>query len=169
MNWVSDLLKQITLSKTLTVAVFFTSITLIFGPKLFPGFLEPAPKDWQFVPAATLVFSGCFLLVWLATATWRLLIQSYWYALHTARSRTLESQEVEFLCSLAKHPDTPINLRSINYETSPLTRLEFTRISVSLASKGLVRFGPHDRAIVILTPMGEKIALKTIDAESRAA
>ena len=169
MNWISDLLRQVTVSKTLTLAVFCTSAALLFGPKLFPGFMESEPKDWQFVPAGTLVFSGCFLLVWLASGVWRLMVKSYWGILYRSRSRVLSSQETEFLCSLAKHPDTPINLRAINYDTSPLTRLEFTQISAGLASKGLVQFGPHDRAIVILTKSGEKVALKAIGREQRAA
>ena len=169
MNWVSDLLRQVTLSKTLTSAVFFTSATLLFGPRLLPGVLEPLPRDWQFVPAAGLVFSACFLLAWIGGALWRLLVSSFWHAVYSMRSRTLDDQELEFLSSLAKNPDTPINLRTINYETSPLSRFEFTRLASSLERKGLVRFGPHERAIVILTSRGERVAVKAIEREKRAA
>jgi hypothetical protein len=168
-NWISDLLRQVTLSKTLTFAVFAASATLLFGPRLFPGTVETVPKDWQFVPVAALVLSACFLLVWFTTAVWRLTSRLYWFGVHTWRSRTVEGQELELLCSIAKHPDSPINLRAIDYDNSPYTRFEYTHLAASLARKGLVSFGPHERAIVILTQRGERIALRAIQAKQRAA
>jgi len=126
------------------------------------------PKDWQFIPAATLAFSGCFLLVWVATALWRLCTGFYWLCAHSMRSKTFEDQEVEFLCSLARQPDTPLNLRAINYDNSLLSRFEFTHLASSLERKGLVRFGPHERAIVMLTARGEQVAVQAIEAKKGA-
>ncbi len=45
MNWVSEIFKDITVSKTLTGACFITGISLLFAPTLFPDTLEAIPKN----------------------------------------------------------------------------------------------------------------------------
>jgi hypothetical protein len=168
-NWLNNLLRQVTVSKTLTAAVFLTSATLVFGPKLLPSTIEAMPKEWQFVPAATLVFSACFLLAWLGAAAWRWLQKLYWEVVHSHRARSVSDQELEFLTSMARNPDSPVNLRTIDYAVSPLSRYELTRLATSLERKGLVRFGPYERAVIMLTARGEHVAVQSIEDPKRAA
>jgi hypothetical protein len=169
MNWLSDLLRQVTVSRSLTAAAFATSAALLLGPKVLPSVVEPVPKEWQFLPAAVLVFSGCFLLLWLGTAAWRGLRHTYWSVVYSIRGRKIEDNELEVLQTLAARPDTPMNVRTVNYETSPLSELQMSLVMDALASKGLIRFGPHERVIIFLTARGKRIAVQSMRRRNEGA
>ncbi len=156
MNWLTDLLKHLKISRSLIGAVFVTTLVLFVGPRLKPNLVESVPKEWTWVVFAALVFSGVLLFFWACAATW-----SFTRKLPLAvASATLSQQEADLLLGLSVNPNTPLDLESIDYAQTAYTHLEMIETASSLHKKGLVELNEWDPRVVYLTPAGRERALE---------
>lgn len=160
MDWLADILKNLTISRTLVAAVFVTSVVMYVGPILAPG---GVPKlQPEFVPYlfAAMVLTGCLLLFWGLAAFWNLTRKSMRSAARVLADSTLSEPETALLFYMATDPTQPINLDNIDYSRAPGTKLEFHLWTKQLEAKGLARINEWDDNLVSLTDMGRERALK---------
>jgi hypothetical protein len=167
MEWLSDLLKHITSSRSLTVAVFVTSASLLFGPKWLPEFLGPLPDKWITPATGALVFSGVLLFFWLIPAAWNVgVIVVRWIA-RCLYSKNLTDHEQVLMLMLAELADESLNLRTLDYKNSELSKLEVLELSSCLSRKGLVNINQYDENLIALSSGGRQRVLE-IKAKLRA-
>ena len=160
MDWLGDILKNLTISKALVGAVFVTSIVMYFGPILAP---KGVPRlQSEFVPYlfAAMVLTGCIILFWLLAAFWRFTRTSMRSAAHVLSDSSLSAPETALLYIMASDPSKPINLNNIDYSRAPGTKLEFHHWTKQLEAKGLVRINEWDDNLVSLTNRGRERALE---------
>ena len=160
MEWLSELLKHITISKSFTGAVFVTSASLLTGPKWAPSFFEPIPKEWGAPITGALIFSGALLFFWFVPSVWKLGTKTALWLPHYFRSRTLTSNEEAMMFVLADIADESLNLGNLNYRSGELSKLEALALSLSLSRKGLVKINPYNENLITLSAQGRQRALK---------
>lgn len=56
MDWVTNFLKHLGISRSVIGAAFITSAVLYAGPRVAPAYIEPIPKEWA--PAVLAVVKG---------------------------------------------------------------------------------------------------------------
>jgi hypothetical protein len=160
MDWLPGLLKHLSISKSVTGAIFVTSATLYGGPRVIPTYVEPVPKDWSAVLVGALVFSGSLLLFWAVAGAWRMVRRGANAATMALAASTLERNEEGFLAVLGMNPNTPFHLDNVDYAQAPFTKLEVLELAESLSKKGLVRISDFNDDLVRLTSEGRKRALE---------
>jgi hypothetical protein len=119
MDWLADILKNLTVSKALVAAVFVTSAVMYFGPILSPS---NVPKlQFEFMPYlfAGMVLTGCLLLFWGVAWVWILAKTSIRGAAKIFTDSRLSEPETVLLLLMAKDPTQPINLDHIDYSRAP--------------------------------------------------
>ena len=160
MDWLADILKNLTISKTLVAAAFVTSVVMYVGPILFP---DGAPKlQSEFVPYlfGAMVLTGCLLLFWALAALWSLIRTSMHSAARVLADSSLSEPETALLFFMATDPTQPINLDNVDYSSAPGTKLEFHHWTKQLEAKGLARINEWDDNLVSLTDKGRTRALQ---------
>lgn len=161
MDWLADILKNLTISKALVAAIFITSVVMYVGPN-FTLIVIPQMQS-ELVPYlfAVMMFTGCLLLFWGLSAIWRKARKS---VRSTARffmpNPKLSEAETVLLVAMAQDPSQPISLDNIDYSRAPGTKLEFHHWTQQLAIKGLARVNQWDDNLVSLTILGRKRALE---------
>ncbi|CAG0928224.1 hypothetical protein PLCT1_00674 [Planctomycetaceae bacterium] len=159
MSWLSDLLKHLSVSRSIAGAVFLTALVLAIGPRFLPQYVEPVPKEWSSVVVAALVFSGSLLLFWSVAGMWNLITRGTKRASAFLDARVLSPREQEALLALAAKPSTSLNLEHIDYERTPFSELELLEIMQNLERKGLVQMNQFSDNLVSLSPTGRARAL----------
>lgn len=160
MDWLADILKNLTISKTLVAAVFVTSAVMYAGPIFAP---VSVPKlQPEFVPYlfSAMVLTGCLLVFWGLAALWNLTRVSMRSASRVLADSTLSEPETALLFFMAIDPTQPINLDNIDYSRAPGTKLEFHHWTKQLEVKGLARINEWNDNLVSLTDLGREQALK---------
>lgn len=160
MDWLADILKNLTVSKPLVAAVFVTSAVMYLGPIISPN---NVPKiQSEFVPYlfAGMVLTGCLLMFWGVAWAWRLATASIRGAARILTDSRLSEPEAALLFFMAKDPTQPINLDDVDYSRAPGTKLEFHHWTQQLQAKGLTRINEWDSNLVSLTDLGQKRALE---------
>lgn len=160
MEWLSDLIKHITISRSFTGAVFFTSGSLLTGPKWFPAYFEPLPKDWIVPATGALIFSGVLLLFWFLPVAWTVGTKTLLWIPQYLHSRRLNAAEEALMFVLADVADEYLNLANLDYASGKLSKLEVLALSSSLSRKGLVRINEYDENLIRLSPQGRQRALE---------
>lgn len=160
MDWLADILKNLAVSKTLVAAVFVTSVVMYFGPILFPN--EVPKLQSEFVPYlfATMVLTGCLLLLWGLACFWALVKSSVKSAAKFFVDSSLSEPETALLFFMAKDPTKPIDLDYIDYTRAKGTKLEFHHWTKQLENKGLVSIYELNDNLVSLTDLGRLRALE---------
>jgi len=161
MNWLADILKNLTISKTLVAAVFVTSAVMYIGPVL--GFDRIPRLQPEFVPYlfAVMLFTGCLLLFWGMAVLWNLTRIGMRNATQFfANSSTLYCPEAALLFLMSQDPTQSIDLDKIDYSHAPGTKLEFHHWTKKLEIRGLARINEYNDNLVSLTDLGRKRALK---------
>ena len=123
MDWLADILKNLTISKTLVAAVFVTSVVMYVGPIIAP---DGVPKlQPEFVPYlfAVMVLTGCVLLFWGLGVLWNLTRTGMRSASRVLADSTLSEPETALLFFMATDPTQPINLDNIDYSRAPGTKV----------------------------------------------
>lgn len=159
MNWVADILKNLTISKALVASVFITSVIMYFGPMLAPS---NVPKfQTELVPYlfAVMVLTACLLFFWGLTALWNLTKTSMRSAARALDSSLSEAEEA-LLFVMAKDPTQPFNLDNIDYSQAPGTKLEFHHWTKKLEAKGFAQINEWDDNLISLTHSGRNKALE---------
>ncbi|HGZ6434060.1 TPA: hypothetical protein ACOLXW_004372 [Vibrio parahaemolyticus] len=166
MNWVSEIFKDITVSKTLTGACFITGISLLFIPTFFPDTLEALPKSWATGTLGVVVFSGCLLLFWGLRAIRERIVRFITTKTQNSRSQSLTDFELSFVFELGKLADKTMNLDNINYNAATFSKLELLDVCRTLKEKGLLDVNCNDENLVSLSENGRKKALELHKAQA---
>jgi hypothetical protein len=160
MQWFSDLMKHVTVSKSFAGAVFVTSAVLLFGPLLFPEALAVLPNGWRIFLVGALVFTGALLVIWSVPGLWKLVSSSVVEVIRKFRAKQLSSDEEALMHALADLADEPLDLRMLDYESLQRTKLDVMDVVRQLSDKGLVETNRFEENLVSLTPAGRKRALE---------
>lgn len=166
MEWLFEILKHITISRSFTGAVFLTSASLLFGPNIFPDFFEPLPRDWKILSIGALIFSGVILLVWLIPALYKSIKKHISIVLKFILSRSLTDNEEALIKELANFADESLDLRQLDYTTGSVSKLEIFAIAASLSKKGLVAINPYEENLIQLSRQGRFRAIQIIKAKN---
>lgn len=158
MQWISDLVKHLGVSKFFAFAVFTTSAALLFGPHYWPSQIPNIKDVWRVIAFATLTFSGTYLFLWLLH--W-LLCQlnrtknAFWHWRHSSNITTTDERFIELI---ATQPSETLNLMLMNYEGQEFSRIELIQYAKYLSKTGLVKISLYDDAIISLTERGKQYA-----------
>lgn len=161
MNWVTDLLKHLELSKVGTAALFLTSLAFLVAPHYLPNVIEGPPSEWRWVIWALCIFSGILLAIWGIGALWGLLRSLPRKVRRATATLTFTPHENGFLAFMGKeHPNSTLDLDHINNPEG--SKLETLGICASLERKGLLWISPVDTDYVRLTDAGRERALELL-------
>ena len=160
MTWVSDLIKEITISRYVSLAILAATTVLLYPELLDSDCIENWPVQWLLLIKATFYFSFFYNLLWIAVQIAKFVKKSLYEIICEIRSHLLSEEEEDFLVTLALIKDGYINLDRINYEKLEKNKLEITGIYEKLESKDLVRITDLNAHLAIITPRGKRIARK---------
>ncbi|AVF74737.1 MULTISPECIES: hypothetical protein [Vibrio] len=166
MNWISDIFKDITVSKTLTAACFITGVTLLVAPRLFPSMFEALPKVWATGLLGVVVFSGCLLTFWGIQFVKDKIVGFMKVRAQYARSQNLTELELSFIYLLGELADKTADLDNIDYRKAPFSKLELLDVCRSLNEKGLLDINAWNENLVYLSESGRKKALELHKAQA---
>lgn len=97
MEWLTDLLDRVAISRSVAGATFVTTLALYWGPRNFPDYIDPVPKEWGSAVVGAMVFSGALLFFWLVSAAWEILARGADVASKRLTTRQLEPREIEVI------------------------------------------------------------------------
>lgn len=159
MEWLTDIIKKLEISRLLVSAVFVTSVVMYFGPTLTPNNTPRVPED--FLPAlfGLMVLTGCLLIFWAIAEAWIFITKGVRKTTQAFKNGSLSDAEIAILHVLGRDPTTPLDLSTIDYSATPATKLEFHHIASGLEEKGLVYINGFDENLVSLTKLGRDKAL----------
>lgn len=161
MNWLSEFLKHLEVSKAITGAVFITSLVFLVAPHLYPNVIDMPPKQWQWIPWVLCIFSGSLLAIWALASAWTMTGTFLKRFRRLGAMRSFLPGEQQFLMFLGRDfPSSTANLDRIGY--TEVTKLETLEICRSLRSKGYLHISMGDDNYVSLTPAGRQEALALI-------
>ncbi len=169
MNWIPSLLELLAKSKLLVVAVFVSTLSLYFGPKVAPVYFQTVPREWSIFILGSILFSGTLLLGWF--------ISSFMYSVNRLSKKmlaiwswhNLDSMESWLLFCMADYPFEPFDLKNPDYRIeSPIdTVIQALETSHKLCRKGFIMFHPSCPELVYLTALGRKKSLAEVKASMR--
>ncbi|MCX9527430.1 hypothetical protein IG547_08210 [Vibrio cholerae] len=160
MNWISDIFKDIAVSKSLTGACFITGLSLFFAPTFFPNTFDALPKIWATGTLGVIVFSGSLLVFWGLRSVKESIFGFLTTKAQHRRSQRLSDFELNFIFELGKLADKTADLNNINYDLAPFSKLELLDSCRTLEEKGLLDINLFDENLVSLTENGRKKALE---------
>lgn len=160
MNWLADIVKNLTVSKILVTAVFITATTMYFGPIVAPESVPKTPSDLVSYVFALMVLTGCILLLWGLSVIWSVMKDGARGFSHVLTNQTLSSQEIGLLLFMAKDPSRAIDLERLDYQRIGGTKLEYHQLTKQLEIKGLARIYNWDDNLISLTERGRVRALE---------
>ncbi|WP_305812533.1 hypothetical protein [Photobacterium leiognathi] len=161
MNWISELFKNITVSKTLTSACFITCLTLLALPSYLPDIFEQLSKTWATVALAITVFTGCLIFFWGGSLLKATLLDFISLKIQESRAKKISDDEIKLIFFLGTYyADKPFDLREFDYEKASFTKLGVLAICNSLKDKGLLRINTFNENVVYLSDSGRKKALE---------
>ncbi|MDN3699358.1 hypothetical protein QWY97_18735 [Vibrio cortegadensis] len=160
MNWVSEIFKNVTVSKTLTGACCITGLALLITPTIFPNILEPLPKAWATVVLGVTVFSGCLQVFWGLSYSKIAILALLSDKAQKARSKNLSKLELSLINQLGEVVDEWWDIRNINYSSAPFTKLEILEACRVLEGKGLLKINSFHETKVRLSSNGRIKALE---------
>lgn len=160
MDWLTNFLKHLGISRSVIGAAFITSTVLYVGPRVAPAYVDPVPKEWVPFVFVVLVFSASLLVFWAFAATWEF-VRGHWSVVSALiASRALNQTEQQILLAMGQRLSEPLNLAIIDYEAIRKSQLEILELVSSLERKGLASINPYADNLVSLTPMGRQRALE---------
>src|SRR5690606_36674483 len=140
MQWLTDVLENLSIPRSTTGAVLIAALTLLFSSKACPEHFQPLPAELQLIVVAAAVFSGTLLLFWLVAEfsyNFNQLATHFWKRI---RRQPLNSHELEVVLWLAKKPTDPTDIGQPGYDSRPYTELELRVLLDGLVDRGLVEY-----------------------------
>lgn len=64
MSWLTELLKNLTISRSTTGALFIATLALLVLPPLASKYVQPVPNQWQWLVIGLCLFSAALLSFW---------------------------------------------------------------------------------------------------------
>lgn len=160
MEWLSQLIKHLSNSRSLAGAGFVTCLVLIFGNKLLPNLVPELSLEIRLAAVSGLIFTGAFLCFSLLPQIYRAFLTAAVRVKQFIGSRRVSDLEKVILMVLAERPDKFFDLYQLNYEEAEFTIIMAFEASKRLESKGLVRFNKFHKNMIMLTDRGQKHAFK---------
>lgn len=157
MDWITGLLKHITASNKLMLALLVTSIVVVIGPT-YISFLKPIPEDWQWIPPAVGIFSLSMLVLSLISLSWQKMrrVPRAIRRFFMKKPQGLELELLEILGTTLG--EGSLDLEKLDY--SSVSRLEVLAARDSLQEKGLIECVMFYRNVIYITKEGRDLLLK---------
>lgn len=167
MDWLTALLKHLSIARSAIVALLVASAAMYFGPRIAPNYIDPLPKDWSSLVVGIFVFSACLVALWGSAHAWATTRKagstlSTWFA-----ARRLTDLERDLLLGMAEQPTESFNLEGVDYRNVPYSHLELLQVAYQLERKDLVRVNSYNENLVSFTESGRNRALE-LQRENRA-
>ncbi|WP_165313017.1 hypothetical protein [Vibrio ziniensis] len=160
MNWISEIFKNVTVSKTLTGACCITGLALLMLPTIFPNILEPLPKVWATVVLGVTVFCGCLQIFWGLSYFKNAILSFVSDKAQKVRSKNLSELELCLIYKLGEVADEWADIRNIDYSSAPFTKLEILEVCRALEEKGLLKINSFHETLVKLSSKGRSKVLE---------
>ena len=158
MDWLPELLKNLTVSRSFTGALFIASISVLGLPHLAPEFAEPVPNGWRWLVIGISIFSASLLSFWLFSALWEQLAKVPKKVRGAIPVRPLTDFENSFLLFLGTdYPNDSLDIDNLNHQKT--SKLELLQMCKDLEALELVRINPFNDNLVSLTESGRIKAL----------
>jgi len=165
-NWLTDLLKYFSISKSFTLAVFITSLALLVGPKVFPQAFGNVPVEWRWVVVAACIFSFVLLATWAVTDLVKVAFAIPSRLRNNPKFNPLTEKERVFVHFLGlNYPNDACNIDRLDHSNT--SKLEFLHLCDSLQQKGLVLVNTHSDNLVSLTKSGRDYAMEIIRQQQK--
>lgn len=160
MDWLTALLKHLSIARSAIVALLVASAAMYFGSRILPNYIDPLPKDWSPLVIGTIVFSACLVVLWGSARAWAVTRKASstlfaWFA-----ARQLTGLEQGLLLGMAEHPTESFNLAEVTYQHAPYSHLELLQVARQLDRKGLIRINSFNENLVSLSESGRHRALE---------
>lgn len=168
MDWLTDLLKHLRLSRAAVVAVFIGATIQYFGARYYPAVVESPPSGWGVAVFLAMVITGSLLLIWGLAAVWASTLPPLRQLQHFFRARSLTEEEEGLLRAMARDPRNSLNVDRLDYDEFPLAKIELLSLLRSLVRKGLVDRNQFASELYILSEAGERRALELLRSKDRA-
>ena len=115
MSWLSDLLKNLTVSRSAAGALFLATLLLIVLPRRFPAVFQPVPNQWAWLVVGLCIFSCALLVFWSAQAVVSAVRRLPALARSAIPQQPSTDVEATILCHIGlKDPNGVINLDELN-------------------------------------------------------
>lgn len=158
MSWLPELLKNLSVSRSVAGALFIATACMLTLPALFPARFPSIPDEWRWLVGGLALFSGALLVMWLIAGTWKLLAKTPAALRRALPERELSSLESTFLAVLGKHqPNGAVHLQELDQST--ISKLEMFQMCKGLEARGYVQLNIWERELVSLTDKGRAKAL----------
>lgn len=156
----SDVVKHITVSKALTVALLAASAGVHFGRLSYID----VPEEYAWLVLGAFIATAVLVGIWILQGAWEL-IKFTWdfvwnWIIYNPLFIRLSPLEIGLL-SVLRHHDIPyLNLYEVNTAEAETSRLDLFNTAELLRRKGLVRKDKVSPEFLELTPKGRKYVLK---------
>ncbi|SRR6266481_636966 len=158
MQWLSDLIKHFTISRSLTGALFITTAVLIFGHKFYPSVIEAIPPQGSLAVQIIFIFTLWLLVLWYIGPFCGTIVSTICHFVYDRLNRLTE-HELELLFVLRQSADEYLNLRTLPRSPN-LLKLELLDISKKLRKRGIVEKNLYNENLITLTEKGRSYALR---------
>lgn len=158
MNWLPELLKSLSVSRSVASALFIATVCMLALPVLFPSRIPAVPDEWRWLVAGLALFSGSLLLLWSISGIGKALVKAPAALRRALPERGLTTLEASFLALLGSHePNGALNLADL--DQSKISKLEMFQMCRGLESLGFLELNPWHSELVSLTDKGRAKAL----------
>ncbi|WP_372522827.1 hypothetical protein [Sulfuricaulis sp.] len=167
MQWLTDLIKHITISKILAGALFITSSILLWGSKILPAIIDPTPQEWRWFILCIFIFSLSLLVLWSVIPVYRFFRGiGIWVVRHPLFNTPSQIEEIMLDLIGRKFANDWLDLNNpASQDSDGISKLELLALSKSLEKKGLLEIYRFDEDRVRLTPRGRNLALTLIQKQ----
>jgi len=159
MDWIPNLLKQISVSLQIAFGLFCAGAFLLFASYLKAGLFDPLSGLHRVLVWAVFIYASSILIYSLSQFFWKGVCLLFDKAGKAWRGRTISDREASFLEWAAHKGCQPVNMHVEMSGTKGLDQHRFLRIMESLHGKGFIEISPYDRTIFTLTNKGREKVL----------
>jgi hypothetical protein len=162
MDWITDFLKHLAITRSIVAAVFITTLVMVIGPHLFPAIVPSTPQPWSPVLFGVMVLSGVLLIFWAVNIIY-ILCNSYFFTPDrtSISPPNLNNNHYELVLVLGENPSQPLCLDNINYNVASFTKLEIMQWVLDLKSNSLVSLIHGTKILLALRRKAEQKRLKS--------
>ena len=161
MGWLSDFLKYLSFSKSLTGALFVTSLLLLSGSQISPQLVGSLPPNWRWLVVAVCVFTFTLLSFWAIPHVCRTFLNIFGKIRNSPRLRPLTDIEIAVLVFLGEsQPNGTYNIDALHRPNIP--KIKIIKACKDLEKRRLLEINAYYDDIVSLTDSGRDYALHII-------
>lgn len=160
MDWITDLLKHLAVSRSVVGAIFVTAIVMVAGHHLYPSIVPSVPEPWGAGLFAAMILTGTLLLFWGASIISQM-VSSFVHSTRTSGALPkLNESHYSFLLVLGQDPLQSLDIDRLNFQEAEVSKLEVLQWADELEKNSLVSINPYHKSLVTLTNEGRGLALK---------